>query len=123
AAVQWLLRVPFTEALRAVADELRGLSRASSPAKPAAGGKTIHQTMDAVVGAVAWGLQQNQRLHEKPKPANVWTYYNAAGAEVGAVVRWDLAAGKEIRQLRVEGGGWVSSAMNEPRPLYGLPLV
>lgn len=123
AAVQWLLRVSFAEALRAVADELGGLPRASSSAKSAAGGKTIHARLDAAVGAVAWGLQQNHKLPEKPKPANVWTYYNAAGAEVGAVVRWDLAAGKEIRQLRVEGGGWVSSAMNEPRPLYGLPLV
>lgn len=124
AAVQWLLRVPFAEALRAVADELGGLPRASSPAKPAAGGKTIHPTMDAAVGALAWGLQQNLKLAAKPRPSKVWGYYNAAGQEVGAVVRWDLAEGeKEIRQLRVEGGGWVSSAMKEPRPLYGLPLV
>ena len=124
AAVQWLLRVPFAEALRAVADELGGLPRASSPAKPAAGGKTIHPTMDAAVGAAGWSVQQTKKLPEKPKPSKVWTYYNAAGAEVGAVVRWDLAEGeKEIRQLRVEGGGWVSSAMKEPRPLYGLPLV
>lgn len=123
-AVQWLLRVSFTDALRAVADELGGLPRASSPAKSAAGGKTIHPTMDAAVGAVAWGLQQNLKLAAKPKPSKLWTYYNAAGAEVGAVVRWDLAVGKkEIRQLRVEGGGWVVGGMHEPRPLYGLPLL
>lgn len=125
AAVQWLLACRFHEALQAVSNEVggRGCS-SSSPVKTAVGGKTIHPTRDAAADAAAWGLQQNRKLPEKPKPANVWTYYNAAGQEVGAVVRLNLADGKkEFCPLRVEGGGWVCGATNEPRPLYGLPLL
>lgn len=125
ASVQWLLGCPFSEALRRVADEVGGRGCSSSPpVKTAVGGKTIHPTRDAAADAAGWGIQQNHKLPEKPKPANVWTYYNAAGQEVGAVVRWNLADGKkEIRQLSFESGGWVCRAMKEPRPLYGLPVL
>ena len=53
-----------------------------------------------------------------------WVYHDANGNEVGAVVRWNQPDGKKkVRPLRKDNDGWRIGAMNEPRPLYGLPTL
>ena len=54
-------------------------------------------------------------------PDCTWTYDDAAGEPVGAVVRWDADGRKTLRPLRRDADGWRPGAMREPRPLYGLP--
>lgn len=54
--------------------------------------------------------------------AGVWTYHNADGEPVGAILRWDRPDGKkDIRPLARVTDGWTVGAMPTPRPLYRLP--
>jgi hypothetical protein len=54
----------------------------------------------------------------------VWEYHDENGQTVGAVVRYDGAAGKKTyRPFSLVDGGWYMAAMPAPRPLYGLPAV
>jgi len=57
------------------------------------------------------------------KRSGLWTYHNASGEPVGAVVRWDRPDGsKDIRPVsRRSDGLWYIGAMPEPRLLYRLP--
>jgi len=50
-----------------------------------------------------------------------WTYTDAQGEPVGVIVRWDLPKGKDIRPVSRNGAAWIIGAIQEPRPLYGLP--
>ena len=67
--------------------------------------------------AVADGLQRRiggQRTD--------YDYFDASGAHVGRVMRFDLQGKpKQVRQARRDGEGWVAQAMPSPRPLYRLP--
>ena len=61
-------------------------------------------------------------LEEKMGPSvSHWSYQDGAGDEVGRVVRWDTADGKEIRPVSLRDDGWVIQGMLDPRPLYRLP--
>lgn len=63
-------------------------------------------------------------IPEQRKPDSGWQYHNADGSDAGAVLRWNLADDrKEIRQVSCVPGGWITSAMPEPRPLYRLPEI
>lgn len=57
------------------------------------------------------------------KLLQAWTYHDAAGEEVGKVLRWDGAlGGKTIRPVSKQGDGtWAVAAMADPRLLYRLP--
>jgi hypothetical protein len=82
-------------------------------AGPDAGGRTF-ATAEAAAAALERGLG--------PRSAT-WTYRNAAGEEVGLILRWDRPEGKTIRPVsrRADGSGWGMGGMPEPRPLYHLP--
>ena len=63
-------------------------------------------------------------MPEQRKPDSAWRYRNADGSDAGAVYCWDLSDGrKEIRQVSCVDGGWITSAIKEPRPLFNLPEV
>ena len=51
------------------------------------------------------------------KPSGQWTSVGLSGEPDGMVVRWDLPAGKQIRQLRRDGDGWHLEGMRSPKPL------
>ena len=59
--------------------------------------------------------------HSHGKRSALWTYNDANGDPVGAIVRWDKAGGKDIRPVARRGDRWAIGGMPEPRPLYGLP--
>ncbi|MEO2036586.1 MAG: AAA family ATPase, partial [Planctomycetaceae bacterium] len=84
---------------------------------------TIHATSEAAIEALAWSLRQNGLISESDQPAFVWDYRNVKGDLVGRVIRWNTKHGKEIRQIRRHGTGWVCKAMDSPRPLYRLPTI
>ncbi|MCC7409240.1 MAG: DUF3987 domain-containing protein, partial [Phycisphaeraceae bacterium] len=51
-----------------------------------------------------------------------WTYHNAHGESVGAVVRWNLpGGGKRILPVSRTPEGWIVGGMPGLRPLYNLP--
>jgi putative DNA primase/helicase len=52
-----------------------------------------------------------------------WPYHNAAGAEVGLVLRWDVDGSKDIRPISLHQGSWIVGGMAVPRPLYRLTEV
>jgi hypothetical protein len=79
--------------------------------KPAFGGRAFATTADAVA--------ELERRHGKRSA--LWTYHDARGEPVGAVVRWDRPTGKDIRPVARHADGWRIGAMPDPRPLYGLP--
>lgn len=79
--------------------------------KPPATGRTFATAIEAVA--------ELERKHGKRSA--LWTYHNANGEPVGVVVRWDKESGKDIRPVSRHADGWRIGAMNEPRPLYGLP--
>ncbi len=61
-------------------------------------------------------------------PSAHWVYYTAEGRIAGIVCRFDTPTGKETWPLtwcRDEAGNtdWRWKAMQEPRPLYGLPFT
>ena len=77
--------------------------------------KSKRRTFPALTAAVAeLGRQLGKR-------SALWTYYDAQGEPMGAVVRWDTPSGKEIRPVARQDNGWQIGAMPEPRPLYALP--
>ncbi|GIW96061.1 MAG: hypothetical protein KatS3mg110_4102 [Pirellulaceae bacterium] len=55
------------------------------------------------------------------RPVKRWTYRDAAGEVVGAVVRWNCPDGKIIRPIARCSTGWRLTAMPPPRPLFRLP--
>jgi len=124
AAVQWMNGVTFQGALKLVADALGQSSNGHhKPAsQPESKPKTVHSTSDKAADALAYGMVQSGILTEQRKPDAGWRYRNADGSDAGAVYRWNLPDGrKEIRQVSAVPGGWITSAMPEPRPLYRLP--
>jgi hypothetical protein len=127
AAIQWLNGVTFQGALRLVADALGKPARAhqsTDKVKPPVKEKKIFTTVEAAADALAYGMVQSGRLTEKRKPDAGWRYRNADSSDEGAVYRWNFADGeKEIRQVSKVEGGWITSAMPEPRPLYRLPDI
>ena len=128
-AIQWLNGCTLSGALKQVSKFLGNHEapvnghRKTKP-KESAKPKKIHQTADAAADALAWGMVQSGILIEQRKPDASWRYRNADSTDAGAVKRWNLPDGrKEIRQVSAVGGGWMTSAMPEPRPLYRLPEI
>lgn len=102
--------------LAAVGLELRDLfaatdSKPNRNGKPASNGRTFTTANEAVA--------ELERRHGKRSA--LWTYHDAQGEPVGVVVRWDRPTGKDIRPVARHGDGWRIGAMQDPRPLYGLP--
>lgn len=65
-------------------------------------------------------VEQLERRHGQRSA--MWSYHDAKGMPVGAVVRWDRQDGrKDIRPVSRNGTGWLLCGMPAPRPLYGLP--
>jgi len=130
AAIQWLNGCTFQGALKLVS-EFIGNARGQSAgqdikAKPKAPAKekTVHPTANKAADAIAWGMVQSGTLTEQRKPDAGWRYRNADGSDAGTVFRWNLPGGfKEIRQVSKVEGGWITSAMPDPRPLYRLPDI
>jgi hypothetical protein len=79
--------------------------------KSKTGGRTFPTAMDALVDL--------ERRYGKKSAG--WTYHDAHGELVGAVVRWDKSDGKDIRPIARRGDDWRIGAMPDPRPLYRLP--
>ena len=73
---------------------------------------TTYDTANAAIEAL-------ERKHGKR--SDLWTYHDANGDQVGVIVRWDKAGGKDIRPVARRGDRWTVGGMPEPRPLYGLP--
>lgn len=130
AAIQWLNGVTFPGAVKLVADFLgnarphsagqNGKTEPKAPKKE----KTIHPTAEKAADAFAYGMTQSGILSEKRKPDAGWRYRNADGSDAGAVYRWNLPDGtKKFGQVCKVEGGWITSAMPEPRPLYRLPNI
>jgi hypothetical protein len=59
--------------------------------------------------------------YRRGKPDHQWVYHDADGNEVGRTLRWNSPEGKIIRPLTRTPGGWRTSAMVAPRPLFDLP--
>jgi 5S rRNA maturation endonuclease (ribonuclease M5) len=124
AAVQWLLGCTFNEAKRLVADAIGPASNGHKQRNQPAKSKKVHATAEEAADALAWGMVQSETIPEQRKPDVVWHYHNADGSDAGAVFRWNLTDDqKEIRQVSAAPGGWITSAMREPRPLYRLPEI
>ncbi|MFO0427669.1 MAG: AAA family ATPase [Planctomyces sp.] len=124
AAVQWLMNLRFPDALRKIADALGQHQFSQTQPKTPQKAKKIHATADAAADAIAYGMVKDGTLSEKRRPDAGWRYRNADGSDAGAVFRWNLPGQmKEIRQASVVAGGWITSAMPEPRPLYRLPDI
>ena len=68
--------------------------------------------------------RKRRRLPPDSKASCTWSYFDAAGNEVGRVLRWDFEGGaKEVRPRRPDGrGGWVKKAPSS-WPLYNLPKL
>ena len=76
--------------------------------------KTVYATVDDAIAAAS-------RVAGCPEPSHRWTYTNAAGEQVGVVLRFNKAdGGKSILPVARNCSGWLIGAMPEPRPLYGL---
>ena len=98
-----------------------GMSNSDSiDAKPASasrqygGASRTSRTYTTLEGAVAV-LEQT-----KGNRSALWTYCDAHGEAVGAVIRWDGQQGKDIRPVTRDGNAWRIGAMPEPRPLFEL---
>lgn len=126
-AIQWLNGVTFGGSLKLVAEALgqpATSNHSREKVKPPAKEKTVHPTADKAADAIAWGMVQSGTITEQRKPDAGWRYRNADGSDAGTVCRWNLPGGfKEIRQVSKVEGGWITSAMSEPRPLYRLPDI
>jgi len=128
-AIMWLRGIGFKEAVKLVADAIgypngngHYTAKANLGSKQAAKPKTIHVSCDKAADALAWAMVQNGLLTEQRRPDENWRYRNADGSDNGDVCRWNLPdERKEIRQVSAVPGGWITSAMREPRPLYRLP--
>jgi 5S rRNA maturation endonuclease (ribonuclease M5) len=124
AAIQWLQNCTFPEAVQTVADEIRSGDNGHPKQAGQPKSKSIHATSDKAADAIAWGMVKAGILTEQRKPDEVWRYRSADGSDAGAVLRWNLPDGrKEIRQVSCIPGGWISSAMPQPRPLLRLPEI
>lgn len=131
ATIQWATKCDFPEAMRKVADALGHHQNGhQKPAKTSEKPKKIHATAEDALKALAWGMVQDQILDEQRRPDAVWWYYDASAQNIGQVARWNLPDGrKEIRQVSWKpasgstSSGWVTSAMESPRPLYNLPAI
>ena len=130
AAIQWLNGCTFAGALKRVSEFLGNHSSQANghhkthPPKEPAKPKTVHATPEKAADALAWAMVKSGIIPEQRKPDSGWQYHNADGSDAGAVLRWNLADDrKEIRQVSCVPGGWITSAMPEPRPLYRLPEI
>ncbi|MCC7203933.1 MAG: hypothetical protein IT441_02550 [Phycisphaeraceae bacterium] len=83
---------------------------ASKPKKT----REVYATAEAAIAALE---------RHRGKPAGVWTYCDAQGEAVGAVLRWDGPNGKDVLPLARSAEGWSVGAMPAPRPLFGLPEI
>lgn len=72
----------------------------------------------SVEGAIGYWKRKR-----KSAPSCRWDYHDASGRLVGVILRWDTAAGKEIRPAMFDGRRWQPRGMTQPRPLYQLPEV
>ncbi len=97
--------------------ELRDLFQPSPGPTLNSSGKASGRTFATAREAVA----ELERRHGERSA--MWTYHDAQGEPVGAVVRWDTPDGKTIRPVARHAAGWRIGAMPEPRPLYRLPEV
>jgi len=77
-------------------------------------GKAFAKANDAVLE-----LERHQQMKRSAR----WTYHDANGEPVGVVVRWDTPEGKKIRPVARHADRWGIGAMQDPRPLYGLPVL
>lgn len=57
------------------------------------------------------------------QPDNQWPYTDAAGNEVGRILRWETSAGKEMRPINRTQAGWTLTGITRPRPLLNLPAL
>lgn len=89
------------------------------PAKPEPGSPRTSKTNERIFTTAEEALAELERQHGKRSA--LWTYHNAQGEPVGMVVRWNKAAGKDIRPIAQHAFGWRIGAMPDPRPLYELP--
>ena len=71
-----------------------------------------HASLDAAIAAIKGRHDAHFR---------VWTYHDANGESVGAVIRFDEPSGKTYRPACLRDGKWYETAMPELRPLYALP--
>ena len=90
--------------------------RATTKAKKAGGQSKGHSAVYATAEEAVVKLEREHGPHSA-----AWTYHDAAGKPVGMIVRWDTAAGKDIRPVSRTTEGWIIGGMREPRPLYRLP--
>jgi len=67
--------------------------------------------------------EQATEAYRLGPPSKEWLYADASGNEVGRILRWDTAAGKEIRPLARTPTGWTLAGMAGPRPLLNLPAL
>lgn len=124
AAVQWLRNCTFAEAVRIVADAIESGNNSHPKQASQPKSKSVHATPEKAADAIAWSMFQSSILPMQRPPDASWQYYNADGTDAGAVFRWDLPDDKkEIRQVSRIPGGWIASAMPQPRPLYRLRQI
>ena len=81
-----------------------GRTRHAKPGNGRPAGRTFATANEAVK---ALELQHGKR-------SEIWTYTDSNGTPVGAIVRWDTSAGKEIRPVSRNSHGWIIGGMAEP---------
>ncbi|MCL2118081.1 MAG: DUF3987 domain-containing protein, partial [Planctomycetaceae bacterium] len=87
--------------------------------KKSATGKTIHQTLQAAINAVAFGLGRKDE-----KPDSVYRYPNVDGSENLVICRWDKGNVKEIRPITKTKDGYIVGKQTENMyPIYRLPEI
>lgn len=95
----------------------RTVPQKPSPERPAAPQTKQRRKFDTLDA----GLED--LIHWRGPYSGFWTYQDAAGSVVGAVVRWDGPEGKDLRPVSKIGDHWEMAAMPRPRPLYRLPDI
>jgi hypothetical protein len=86
--------------------------------------KTVHETLEKVVSAIAWKLAKDGLIDRRRKQDFGWIYYHEDGTEAGAVFRWNKPdKTKTFGQATKVANGWVSGGMPSPRPFYRLPQI
>ena len=132
AAVAWMLGIPQKDAASRIADFLN-LKIPGTTGRPGAvtnqHNPEKHRQEESSAGQghapLTFPSREAAARHFRAEHGDIqiWVYEDASGEDVGAVVRWEVGDGKEIRPLSKTSEGWVVKAMPEPRPLFNLPAV
>jgi len=91
------------------------------PATPGIGDGDTVTTPESTYPTADAAIAELERRHGRAD--HIWTYNDAAGEPVGAILRWETPEGKNIRPASRNGEGWTLRGMPAPRPLYALPEV